>query len=204
MRDEHGFDEWAGGYDASVRESAERGSYPFAGYGAVLDSLYRTVTAKAHPRVLDLGFGTATLTGRLYDAGAEIWGQDFSAEMIQRAQKRMPDARLFHKDFSEGLADELAARRFDFITATYSLHHLAPERQKPFLAQLRSMLVEGGAILIGDVLFETEAAQDACRKAAGAEWDDEEHYLVFSALKDEFPTATFTPISFCAGIISIT
>lgn len=130
MLKEQGFDLWADGYDASVRASDESDTYPFAGYRDVLESIYQTILAGTGRKVLDIGFGTGTLTARLYAQGCEIFGQDFSAKMIETAQEKMPDAHLYPGDFSLGLAEPLQKQRYDFIIATYSLHHLTETRRR--------------------------------------------------------------------------
>lgn len=43
MLNDNGFDLWADGYDESVGLSDEAGTYPFAGYRAVLGEIYRRV-----------------------------------------------------------------------------------------------------------------------------------------------------------------
>ena len=103
----------------------------------------------------------------------------------------------------QGLVEPLLARRYDFIVATYALHHLTDEQKFSFLRVLREHLNPGGQILIGDVAFETRAELEQCRKAAGDTWDDEEIYFVADELKQEFPTLAFTKISYCAGILSL-
>ena len=67
-----GFDEWAAGYDASVRHSHDAGEYPFAGYDAVLSLIEARVNSRPGADVLDLGFGTGMLTARLYAAGHPV------------------------------------------------------------------------------------------------------------------------------------
>jgi putative AdoMet-dependent methyltransferase len=47
-----------------------------------MNVVYGTVMDRAPAKVLDIGFGTATLTSRLYDAGNAITGVDFSSEMV--------------------------------------------------------------------------------------------------------------------------
>ena len=78
MLDNKGFDLWADGYDKSVGISDEDNTYPFAGYKEILGSIYKTIMKKSNPAVLDIGFGTGTLTAKLYENGCEIFGQDFS------------------------------------------------------------------------------------------------------------------------------
>ena len=72
MLDNKGFDLWADGYDKSVGVSDEENAYPFAGYKNVLGSIYKTIMEKENAVVLDIGFGTGTLTTKLYENGCNI------------------------------------------------------------------------------------------------------------------------------------
>lgn len=203
MLDNKGFDLWAGGYDKSVGLSDDDNSYPFAGYKEILNQIYNEVLSLGAKNILDIGFGTGTLTSRLYEKGIEVYGQDFSKEMFDIAKEKMPHAILYFKDFSEGLDEELLANKYDAIIATYSLHHLEDEQKIEFIKSLLALLSDGGKILIGDVAFKTRAELETCKNHAGHSWDDDEFYFVYDEMKDKFPTATFNQISHCAGIITI-
>jgi putative AdoMet-dependent methyltransferase len=203
MLDQHGFDLWADGYDESVGVSYEENTYPFAGYKEILGSIYKTIMGKPNPAVLDIGFGTGTLTAKLYENGCEIFGQDFSSKMIELASAKMPNAHLYQGDFTQGLVEPLLAQNYDFIVATYSLHHLTDEQKVSFLRVLQDHLNPGGQVLIGDVAFENRIQLEQCRKDAGDEWDDDEIYFVADELRKDFSTLTFTQISYCAGILSL-
>ena len=203
MLDEKGFDLWADGYDEATGISDGENTYPFAGYKAVLGSIYKAVTEKPNAVVLDVGFGTGTLMAKLYEKGCTIYGQDFSKRMIQLASEKMPGARLYQGDFTQGLAAPLLAQRYDFIVATYSMHHLTDEQKVSFLRELRDRLNPGGRILIGDVAFESRARLEQCRKDAGDEWDDEEVYFVADELQKSFPSLSFTKLSCWAGVLSL-
>ena len=203
MLDHKGFDLWADGYDKTVGLSDEDQSYPFAGYKNVLARIYRLVMAKEKARVLDIGFGTGILTKRLYEQGCEIWGQDFSGRMIQLARDKMPKAHLFQADFSQGLAEPLLRNSYDFIIATYSLHHLTDDSKISLIQTAAGLLNKDGAILIGDVAFANRRDLEKCREKAGEEWDDEEIYFVFDELRKTFPAMRFEPVSHCAGVLSL-
>ena len=203
MLNQNEFDLWAEGYDKSVGVSEEENSYPFAGYKAVLGTIFQTVMEKPNAVVLDLGFGTGTLTAKLYENGCTVYGQDFSARMLELAAPKMPQAHLYQGDFTQGLVEPLLEQRYDFIVATYSLHHLTDEQKVSFLRVLREHLNPGGQILIGDVAFETRGELEQCRKDAGDEWDDEEVYFVVDELKKAFPTLEYMQISFCSGVLSL-
>lgn len=203
MLNSKGFDLWADGYDKSVGLSDESNTYPFAGYKAVLGRIYQTIMKKSPCDVLDVGFGTGTLTAKLYENGCRIWGQDFSERMIALAREKMPDARLYQGDFADGLAEPLKENTYDFIVSTYALHHLTLEGKLAFIDELCARLKDGGMLLIGDVAFETAAEMDACRAAAGDEWDDDEIYFVYDEMKRSFPAMTFEKMSFCAGLLTL-
>lgn len=197
------FDLWADGYDKAVGISDEESTYPFAGYKKVLGFIFKTIMETANAVVLDIGFGTGTLTTKLYEQGCSIYGQDFSARMIALASEKMPYAHLYQEDFSKGLVEPLRDRRYDYIVATYSLHHLTDTQKRVFLSELRDHLKENGKIIIGDVAFETRKDLERCRLAAGSSWDDDEIYFVAEELRKDLPGLSFTQISDCAGVLML-
>ena len=203
MLDNKGFDLWADGYDKTVGVSDEGNTYPFAGYKDVLGTIYKSIMEKPNAVVLDIGFGTGTLTTKLYEKGCTIYGQDFSARMIELASEKMPNAHLYQGDFTQGLVEPLQAQNYDFIVATYSLHHLTDEQKVCFLHMLCDHLNPGGQVLIGDVAFENRSQLEQCRKDVGDEWDDDEIYFVVDELTREFPELGFRQISHCSGVLSI-
>ena len=190
MLNSKGFDLWADGYDKTVGISDEESTYPFAGYKEVLGLIFKAIMETTNAVVLDIGFGTGTLTMKLYEQGCSIFGQDFSARMIALASEKMPDAHLYQGDFSKGLVEPLQNRHYDYIVATYSLHHLTDAQKSVFLTELRDHLKENGKIMIGDVAFETRKDLERCRLAAGDAWDDEEIYFVAEELRKDLSGAS--------------
>ena len=183
MLSSHGFDLWADGYDRSVGISDEDGTYPFAAYRQIMNEIYNRVLAGSGKAVLDIGFGTGTLTAKLYEQGCCIWGEDFSRRMMELAREKMPGAKLYQGDFSGGLVEELRQNKYDAIIA---------------------LLNDGGSVYIGDVMFETRTELEKHRALLDKEWDDEEIYFVADELARSFPQMKFEPFSFCSGIIEIT
>ena len=201
MLNPSGFDLWADGYDRSVGLSDAAGRYPFAGYREVLQEIYRAVLTAPGRTVLDVGIGTGTLSTQLSRQGCRIFGQDFSPQMLRIAQQKLPQAALYAGDFTQGLVPELTARRYDAIVATYSLHHLTRAQKLRFLPELQRLLNPGGCVYIGDVAFPTRAALEACRRAAGDDWDAAEHYFVYDELP--LPGLTFRPFGPCAALLTL-
>ena len=201
MLNNKGFDLWADEYDKAVSISDEKNTYPFAGYQEILKFIFRIVAETPGAAVLDIGFGTGTLTAKLYECGCSIYGQDFSSRMVALASAKMPDAHLYQGDFSKGLVEALQDQQYDFIIATYSLHHLTDAQKSAFLSALQACLKENGKIIIGDVAFETRKDLERCRERAGDAWDDDEIYFVVEELRQDFPSLTFVKFSDCAGVL---
>ena len=123
--------------------------------------------------------------------------------MIALAREKMPDASLYQGDFTQGLVPELAAQQYDAIVATYSLHHLTDTQKVSFLTALTARLAPAGCIYIGDVAFQTRAQLEQCCIQAGDKWDSDEIYFVYDELKAQLPGLTFTPLSPCAGLLTL-
>ena len=203
MLDSAGFDLWANEYDKTVCLSEEADEYPFAGYKNVLNTIYIRIKLGNGKTVLDIGFGTGILSKKLYDEGMEIFGIDFSQEMIKLAKEKMPNAAFYQYDFSKGIPCELSEMKFDYIICTYAIHHLTDADKVVFIKELQNRLNPNGEILLGDVAFETKQSLEECMKKAGDEWDDEEFYIVDEELSKDFPDMIFEKISFCSGVCII-
>ena len=203
MLDNKGFDLWADGYDKAVGISDEENTYPFAGYKEILGRIYQIIMEKPGATVLDVGFGTGTLTTKLYEKGYTIYGQDFSSRMIELASKKMPNAQLFQGDMVNGLVVPLLLQKYDFIVATYSLHHLTDEQKDVFTRIMLEQLNEDGCILIGDVAFETRRELEKSRQETGEEWDQDDIYFVAEEMKRTFPELEFEKVSYCSGIFRL-
>lgn len=205
MLDNKGFDLWADGYDKSVQLSEENDEYPFAGYKDVLNTIYNIVHKREKAKILDIGFGTGILTKRLYDDGYEIYGIDFSQNMIEIAKEKMPLASLIKYDFSKGLPEEIKDNSFDYIISTYAMHHLEDAEKNEFIEKLENYLNRDGKIIIGDIAFKTRELLEKCKTNYNEYWDDEEIYFVFEELKESLfnKNISFTEISHCSGVIQI-
>lgn len=122
---------------------------------------------------------------------------------MQLAQEKMPDAKLYSGDFKQGLVEPLRAQRYDFILATYSLHHLTDAEKVLFLNGAAGA-AEGGRrdpdrrcgvphpCGAGSV-------QDAGRRIVGRGRD----LLRGRRAGAAFPQLKFVPFSACAGILSL-
>ena len=95
------FDDWAKHYDSAVGSAAS--GFPFDGYEQVLDAAVESADAGPDLRVLDLGIGTGNLAARFVRQGCDVWGLDFSAEMLARVRAKWPQVHLIQASLQASL-----------------------------------------------------------------------------------------------------
>ncbi len=203
MLNEQGFDTWAEDYDQSISRS--QSGYPFEGYEKVLQTIRTSVSPCAGKRVLDIGVGTGTLSFPLYQRGAEIWGLDFSHNMLQQARGRMPNGTFLRWDMRDAFPSEMRDVDFHHVISSYALHHLPPPGQLAIIQRLLPHVTE--SLLVADVGFENQGALDAVKCQFEAVWDTDEYYLVgdwlLERLRHAHIPARYTQLSICAGLLAI-
>lgn len=203
MLSKQGFNLWANEYDKTVQVSEENGQYPFAGYQAVLGTIYNEVMQGDRKNVLDIGIGTGVLAVQLAAHGHHITGLDFSKAMLEATQQKLPQAAFFEWDLHDGLPPQIEQQRFDAIISTYTLHHFNDDEKVSLIRQLLNLLTPGGKLYIGDIAFSTAAELKRCREESLAYWDDDEFYFMndqFTPLIEEFCQIAFYPMSHCGGV----
>lgn len=205
MLDNKGFDLWAKDYDKSVEKSSNE--YPFDGYYEVLSYVYNSVDEKKSKNILDIGFGTGALTNKLYQDGGNVFGMDFSQNMIDIAKEKMPNGVFVKQDFNLGVAKEFQNIKFDYIISSYAIHHLDNDKKVEFIGELKNLLKEDGKIIIADVAFETEDILNKCKYENIDKWDEDEIYMVeeniVPALGKSGISVVYKQLSSCAGVLEI-
>lgn len=174
--DESGeFDDWADHYDESVRS---RDDFPFRGYDRALKRVVTDAAVTPPCRVLDLGIGTGNLSRMFLDLGCQVWGIDFSRNMLSVAKEKVPAARLAQADIL-GPWPEAVPRRFDRIVSAYVFHHFAQAKKVDLLARLtRDHCADGGRVIIADICFPTRDALREARIRWKDVWDEEHYWVV--------------------------
>jgi len=198
------FDDWAEHYDQSIQDE---GGFPFDGYEQVLDEIRRAADAQCGMEVLDLGVGTGNLAAQFAALGCDIWGLDFSAEMLAKAQERLPQAILVKADLLSDWPTELD-HRFDRIVSAYVLHEFDLSTKVKLLQRLTERhLAAKGRIVVGDIAFTTSGARDEARRKWADLWDEEEDYWAADEAADTCERAglqvTYKQISSCGGVFVI-
>jgi len=195
------FDEWAATYDTDIAGAT---GFPFEGYWRVLETIVEMARPRPGLRVLDVGTGTGNLAGRFAIRGCTVTGIDFSAPMLARAARAIPQASFLDVDLL-GSWSALRDRTFDHVVAAYVFHEFDPATKLRLLARLAQQhLASEGSITIGDIAFRTPQDRKEAQQRWQRRWDPDEHYWTASetlaACRRLGLLGTFQQVSPCAGV----
>jgi putative AdoMet-dependent methyltransferase len=197
------FDRWSATYDTDV---VDDGLFPFDGYPRVLARVLELAAVRPGLALLELGPGTGNMTHKLAANGADVWGLDFSAEMLAIAHRKVPQAQLAQADLL-GSFPEAFQRSFDRVVATYVFHEFPLANKIALLQRLfRDYLVPEGSVVIGDIGFPDLAALEHVRATVGDRWDEEYYWLAEETEKALRPlnlTVIFEQVSSCGVVLDI-
>jgi SAM-dependent methyltransferase len=100
-----------------------------------------------YKRILDIGCGAGEVFEYLKFDPNHYLGVDFSPSMLSAFAERHPEVRLMEGEVSSFLIPE----KFDFILINGVIPHCSPEATRKCIANLKQMLSEEGAILMGNL-----------------------------------------------------
>jgi len=125
--------------------------------GRTWEGLARSLLQLApHARYLDVGVGDGLLTLMLAEVAASVTAVDMSPAMLQQLAQRAERKGIRNLTTVEGEMEELPlpAQSFDVVVLSQALHHADDPARA--LREARRVLVEGGRLLVIDLLAHTE------------------------------------------------
>jgi len=199
------FDSWAKHYDSAVGSAAS--GFPFDGYEQVLDAAVESADAGPGLRVLDLGIGTGNLAARFVRQGCDVWGLDFSAEMLAQARAKWPQVHLIQASLQAEWPTELS-HPFDRIVSAYVLHEFDLATKIQMLRRAAAQgLTPDGWIVVADIAFPTADARTKASRRWADTWDPDEHYWAadeaIAACAQAGLEATYRQVSSCGGVFAV-
>lgn len=194
------FDPWAEHYDNEV--AAEAG-FPFVGYSAVLEAIIEQAKPQPGWKVLDLGCGTGNLSAAFLRHGCQVWGTDFSSQMITKARQKHPEIQFEVIDLREQLPADFP--QFDLIISAYVFHHFPIEEKiEQLIRYQKQYLAKNGKMIIGDIMFPSQAAMKAVEQQHIDSWDDEFYWILdkdLPLMEADGLKVRAKQISVCAAIV---
>ena len=200
------FDNWATNYD----ELLATGTAPvsFEGYEDVLTEAVKRTQGMPTMSVLDLGTGTGNLAARFVTIGCDVWGMDFSENMLVKAREKLPSLHLVLADLRAETWPQSLYRRFDRIVSAYVWHDFDLAYKITLLERLTGQfLTRKGRIVVADIAYPDQTARTQAKKYWGSLWNEEEHYWAanetIAACKAIGLSCTYQQVSSCAGVFVI-
>ena len=198
------FDNWAKNYDSSI--TSDKDDFPFAGYDRVLEQVVSLADVRPNMRILDLGIGTGNLAARFINKDCNVWGLDFSAEMLTQTQVKLPQVKLVQANLLGDWTKELQTP-FDRVVSAYVFHEFDLETKIRLLQQISShCLSTNGFILVADIAFPDVAIRTAASQHW--QWDEDEYYWAADeaiiACEQVGLQVAYEQISSCGGVFAFT
>ena len=200
------YDDWAGHYDQNLSD----GTVPvsFEGYEDVLNEAVQQARVASGMSVLDLGTGTGNLAALFIDKGCEVWGMDFSKNMLAKAREKLPSLHTVLADLGDKSWSHSMGRRFDAIVSAYTWHEFDLAYKLGLLKQLSGeFLSTGGRVVIADIAYPDQNARAQAAQRWGLLWSKAEHYWAadetIAACNSMGLSCTYKQVSSCAGVFVI-
>jgi putative AdoMet-dependent methyltransferase len=200
------FNAWAADYDQLLAAGAA--SISFEGYEHVLAESVILAQPVPGMRVLDLGTGTGNLAACFMTAGCEVWGMDFSEDMLAQARKKLPALHPVLADLRDEIWPPSISRRFDRIVSAYVWHDFDLIAKIALLKRLTGRYLTGhGQVVIADIAYPDQTARTQARAYWGGLMSDTEYYWAadetIAACQVIGLDCTYQQVTSCVGIFVI-
>ena len=200
------FNVWAANYDQQL--ATGNASISFEGYEDVLAETVLQAQVAPGMSVLDLGIGTGNLAARFVTVSCDVWGMDFSENMLAKAQEKLPSLHLVLADLRDETWPQNLTRRFDRIVSAYVWHDFDLAYKMGLLKRLTEhYLVSKGRVVIADIAYPDQTARTQAGAYWGRLWSNAEHYWAadetIAACKAIGLGCTYQQVSSCAGVFVI-
>ncbi len=140
-------------WDRHVRHADELSRTP--GFRALRDSILTRAKPESGERALDIGTGTGLLALPLAEQCASVWAIDISPAMVEHLRWLVAGRQLTNLYPLEASATSLPLDdgSVDLVVSNYCFHHLDAAGKRRCVEEIHRVLVPGGRMAFGDMMF---------------------------------------------------
>lgn len=171
---------------ASDYNNSTDGKFVEPMYGVIVKEIQKSQGGK----ILDIGCGNGNLFTYLPDGKYELFGVDFSENMISEAKRNCKQKATFSLADAEKLPFD--SDEFDIIVCNASFHHYI--HPNAVLKEMHRVLKYGGKVLIGDPYFST-VVRPIMNVLVKFSNEGDYHFYGFGEMKKLFVKNGFNPVS---------
>lgn len=126
-----------------------------AGFRSLRDEILSRAALGPEDEVLDIGSGTGLLTLPAAELGARVWALDVSQRMGDYVEAKAKSAGLDNIEPIEASAVSvpLVDDSVTVVLSNYCFHHLDEQAKLTALGEVGRVLVPGGRLILGDMMF---------------------------------------------------
>jgi ubiquinone/menaquinone biosynthesis C-methylase UbiE len=125
------------------------------GFQELRDAILRRAEPRPEDRAVDVGAGTGLLTLGLAGRVQRVWALDSSPAMVEYVRAKAASAGLENIEtvVASALSLPLVDAAADLVVSNYCFHHVSDRDKLRALSEVHRVLVPGGRVVIGDMMF---------------------------------------------------
>ena len=125
------------------------------GFHRLRDEIIGLARLGPQDHVLDIGCGTGLLSLKAAPLAAYVWALDVSPSMCRHLGAKFARDGIANAAVLVSSATDLplASDSIDVVISNYCFHHLSDADKRRALAEVRRVLIPGGRLVIGDMMF---------------------------------------------------